>query len=114
MLTDDDFVAPTTPLEQMLVEIWRSVLQVNRIGIHHNFFEIGGHSLLAAQVVARIRDARGVSARGVSLSIRDLFANPTVAALGRFVETLQDAPATEREPGLVPVARQAFRRQRTT
>ena len=108
-VTDDEFVAPGTPLEQMLVDVWRSVLQVDRIGIHHNFFEIGGHSLLAAQVVARIRDALGVP-----LSVRDLFANPTVAALGRIVETLKTAPEVEQDPRLVPTARQAVRRPRKT
>ncbi len=107
--TDDEFVAPSTPVEQILVDVWRSVLQVDRIGIHDNFFEIGGHSLLVAQVVARIRDVHGVP-----LSIRDLFAHPNVAALSRIVETLRTAPPTEQEPGLVPAARQAFRRPRTT
>jgi amino acid adenylation domain-containing protein len=107
--SDDEFVAPSTPVEQMLIDVWRSVLQVDQIGIHHNFFEIGGHSLLAAQVVARIREAHGAP-----LSIRDLFANPTVAALSRIVETLRAAPPLEQEPGLMPAARQAFRRPRTT
>ena len=107
VVTDDEFVAPGTPLEQMLVDVWRSVLQVDRVGIHHNFFEIGGHSLLAAQVVARIRDAHGVP-----VSVRDLFANPTVAALSRFVEDLRVGPVVEQEPKLVPTARQAFRRPR--
>ena len=91
----------------MLLDIWRSVLQVDRIGIHHNFFEIGGHSLLAAQAVARIRDAHGVT-----LSIRDLFANPTVAALGRVVETLKATSEAEQEFKLAPAGREAFRSKR--
>ena len=50
-----EFVAPRDPTEQVLADVWREVLQIERIGARDNFFELGGHSLLAAQALARIR-----------------------------------------------------------
>ncbi|MEI9849778.1 MAG: amino acid adenylation domain-containing protein [Sphingomonas sp.] len=48
--------APRTPLEQALVMIWGDILNVEHVGIDDNFFEIGGHSLLAARLISRVRD----------------------------------------------------------
>ena len=51
------FVAPDTPLQQKLADIWASVLpNVERIGIHDSFFELGGNSLLATQLIFKLRD----------------------------------------------------------
>ncbi|OKH38899.1 non-ribosomal peptide synthetase [Calothrix sp. HK-06] len=50
-----NYVAPQTPTEKILADIWRQVLKVDNIGINDNFFELGGHSLLATQVISRIR-----------------------------------------------------------
>ena len=51
-------MAPRTPLEEQLCDIWSAVLGVRPIGINDDFFALGGHSLLATQVVARVRDAK--------------------------------------------------------
>ncbi|MDV2992202.1 MAG: Linear gramicidin synthase subunit D [Chroococcidiopsis sp. SAG 2025] len=72
----DTFVAPRTPVEKSLVEIWAEVLRLERIGINDNFFDLGGHSLLVTQVVSRVRDAFEIE-----LPLRDFFATPTVADL---------------------------------
>jgi amino acid adenylation domain-containing protein len=72
----NDYVAPRTPTERTLVQIWSEVLRVRPLGIHDNFFELGGHSLLAMQVVSRLRDAFQVE-----LPLRSLFECPTVAGL---------------------------------
>ena len=45
---------PSTPLEGALVRIWREVLEVRGLGVHDNFFDVGGHSLLAMRLVSRI------------------------------------------------------------
>jgi len=56
----DDFVAPSTENEKMLAEIWKDILDVERVSINDNFFELGGHSLLSVQVVARVREKTGM------------------------------------------------------
>jgi acyl carrier protein len=78
------YVEPRTPLEQMLVDIWREVLNVERIGIHDHFLDIGGHSLLALQLMARVRDVFRVE-----LPLRSFFDAPTVADMARFVAEQQ-------------------------
>jgi acyl carrier protein len=77
------FVAPRTPTEEMLVEIWQEVLKVERIGIHDNFFDLGGHSLLATRVVSRVREEFHVE-----FKLMDLFKMPTIAELTKGLEGL--------------------------
>lgn len=72
----EPYVAPRTPLEEILAETWQGVLNVERVGINDNFFELGGHSLLAMRVAARLR-----SEFNLELSVRALFESPTVASL---------------------------------
>jgi amino acid adenylation domain-containing protein len=80
----DKYVAPSTPIEAMLVQIWAQVLKVEQVGIHDNFFELGGHSLLATQLFSRIR-----ADFQVEVPLRSLFAAATVAELGRSIQDLQ-------------------------
>jgi amino acid adenylation domain-containing protein len=74
------FVAPRNSLEEQVADIWSQVLRVEKVGIHHNFFNLGGHSLLVTQLISRMRDALDVE-----LLIQDVFANPTVAQLSVIV-----------------------------
>jgi amino acid adenylation domain-containing protein len=76
-----EYVAPRTPVEQTLAEIWSTVLGIQRVGIHDPFFELGGHSLLAAQVISRIQEAFQIE-----LPLRTLFEEPTVAGLAAQIE----------------------------
>ncbi|HEX7335400.1 MAG TPA: amino acid adenylation domain-containing protein, partial [Pyrinomonadaceae bacterium] len=78
---DENFVAPRTPVEEVLAGIWSDVLPTTRIGINDDFFELGGHSLLAMQVVSRIREAFGVDAE-----VYAIFEKPTVAMLAAEIE----------------------------
>ncbi|QET05158.1 amino acid adenylation domain-containing protein [Cupriavidus pauculus] len=81
-----DHVAPRTEREQALAGIWQSLLGVERVGIHDNFFELGGHSLLLTQLVSRLHREMGLT-----LSLRDAMAHPTVAQLGAWIDARPDA-----------------------
>jgi amino acid adenylation domain-containing protein len=54
------FVAPRTPMESLIAEIWKEVLRVEQVSVYDNFFDIGGHSLLAMQVIARLEKRLGL------------------------------------------------------
>lgn len=56
----DEHVAPRTPTEALIAEIWKDILGVNRVSVHDNFFDAGGHSLLAVRAIVRIDKAVGV------------------------------------------------------
>ena len=77
---EETYVAPSTPQEEILVDIWSQLLGIARVGVHDNFFEQGGHSLLATQLVSRVREAFKVD-----VPVRTLFENPTVAGLAAAI-----------------------------
>jgi amino acid adenylation domain-containing protein len=76
-----DVVAPHHPIEEMVADIWREVLGIGQIGIHDNFFNLGGHSLAASQVASRIRESLRVD-----LPLRDIFEAPDIARLAKRIE----------------------------
>ena len=75
------YVAPRTPVEKQLTEIWAKVLGLERVGIYDNFFELGGHSLLLTQLLVQVRDTFQVD-----LALSSLFASSTVAELAEKIE----------------------------
>ncbi|WP_292804315.1 non-ribosomal peptide synthetase [Nostoc sp. NMS7] len=80
----EKYVAPRTPIEEILAQIWAQVLKVERVGIHDNFFESGGHSLLATQLLSRIRNIFKLE-----LPLHSLFAATTVAKFAQEIKQLQ-------------------------
>ena len=94
------FQAPRTPVEEMVASVLAEVLGRERIGREEDFFEQGGHSLLAAQAVARLRQAFSVE-----LGLRRLFETPTVAGLARAVERALVSGSALRLPPVRPVPR---------
>jgi acyl carrier protein len=75
------FVAPRTETEEKLTQIWREVLSIDQVGVEDNFFDLGGHSLIVIQVIARIRKVLEVE-----VPFRTLFEEPTIAALADEVD----------------------------
>jgi amino acid adenylation domain-containing protein len=75
-----DYVAPRTPTEEILAGIWAEVLKVERVGVNDNFFELGGNSLLAMQVLSRVRIAFDVDVQWQSL-----FESPTVERMSASI-----------------------------
>jgi amino acid adenylation domain-containing protein len=88
--------APRAPTEEILAGIWAEVLGIEEVGVHDDFFAHGGHSLLAARLLSRVRNAFGVD-----LPLRALFAAPTVARLAAAVRRGEAAA----EPVPPPVTR---------
>ena len=93
----ETYVAPRTPVEEGLAEIWAEVLGLERVGVEESFFELGGHSLLAARVVWGVHERFGVE-----LPLRALFEGPTVAELARVVEEREPAALAGPVPELAP------------
>ena len=75
-----EIVAPRNPVEQVLAAVWAEVLKLDRVGIHDNFFSLGGDSILVIQAATRSRN------RGVLFSPRQLFQNQTVAGLATVAD----------------------------
>jgi len=75
--------AARTPTERKLAQIWEEFLKAPNIGIHDDFFDLGGQSLTAIRVVARIRDAFAID-----LPLRNLFDQPTIAGLAGVIDGL--------------------------
>jgi len=73
-----DYVAPRTPLEWALAEIWQQVLGIEKVGITDNFFELGGDSLRTLKVISKVR---ALNQPGFQLKLRDMMAKPTIAGL---------------------------------
>jgi len=93
-----EYVEPGTPAERLLAEIWADVLGVPDIGTQDNFFHLGGDSIRAVHLSGRLRD------RGWTLSLSDLFAAPTVAALAPLLRPCERdaAPAASIPFALLP------------
>jgi non-ribosomal peptide synthetase component F/alpha-ketoglutarate-dependent taurine dioxygenase/aryl carrier-like protein len=95
-------VAPRTPVEHAIAQVWAGVLgfSAEQLSVDDNFFDLGGHSLIAMQVTARLRDALGLD-----VPVRSIFEHPTIAGLADDVEIARARATPSQLPSLVPVAR---------
>ena len=108
------FVAPQNDFENGIATIWRDALHLEKVGIHDNFFDLGGHSLLLVQVHSRVQKLVGRD-----LSLIEMFEHPTVYSLANhlsqgtreFVKQSQDRIQT-RIDSKSRITRQRLQRQR--
>ena len=92
------FVAPRTPIEEIVAGIWSELLGVERVGVGDNFFHLGGHSLLATQVMTRVR-----AAFNIEVPLRALFETPTVDHLAQCIRAAQEQTRSGRSLPLTPM-----------
>ncbi|MEU9144178.1 amino acid adenylation domain-containing protein [Streptomyces sp. NPDC048349] len=101
--TDGAYVAPRNAVEETIAGVWAEVLDLDQVGVHDDFFALGGNSILSVRAAARLREALGIT-----LSLRVLFDTPTVAALAASVDSAEQGaevsiPRVSRE-GLLPMS----------
>ncbi|MFT5283891.1 MAG: amino acid adenylation domain-containing protein [Planctomycetota bacterium] len=90
---ESGFIAPRNELETQLAEIWLGVLDVDRVGAHDNFFDLGGHSLLLMTVIAEIKKQIGVRVTPGELVL------PTIGQLAKLCEERIKNPVAEKKAG---------------
>jgi amino acid adenylation domain-containing protein len=100
--TKRPYAAPRSHTEKQLSAIWAKALRLDRVGLHDNFFEMGGHSLLVVQTMVQVR-----TALGVELPIAALFAAPTVAEMAERVEAARHSETPSSTPETPSVERSA-------
>lgn len=81
-----EFVAPRTELEQQIASIWREVLDVEKVGLHDNFFDLGGHSIRMIEANGKLK-----LALNRELSVVDMFRHPTISAMAEFLSAQPSA-----------------------
>jgi acyl carrier protein len=106
---------PRSPVEEQLAVIWKRVLGLEQVGVDDNFFDLGGHSLKATQVISRLRKAFNIE-----MPLRSLFESPTISSLARRIEAAllrlssgeggDVASADERPSGTIQPAPRHFHR----
>jgi acyl-CoA synthetase (AMP-forming)/AMP-acid ligase II len=100
--TPKSFVAPRTSLEKALSEHWAKILQIERVGIHDDFFALGGDSLLAIRVLAHVYDVTQVE-----LDVARLFETPTVAEIADHLQMRMHADQRPRPSlAIAPASRE--------
>jgi len=101
-ISEKPFVAPRTPDEELLANLWSKLLKVKQVGVHDNFFELGGHSLLAMQVLLRLRERFDVE-----VSLQELFEFSTIAELAQHINNESNARISRvSSQAIQPISRQ--------
>jgi thioesterase domain-containing protein/acyl carrier protein len=101
---EQEYVGPQDATQGTLCRLWREVLRRERVGIHDNFFMIGGHSLLAVQVISRIK-----SAFAIEMPLSAIFVAPTVARMAKEIAALNGHEQPQSSPVLVSIQPQGSR-----
>jgi acyl carrier protein len=94
---DEMYAPPETELQRQIAAVWSQVLGVEKIGLDSNFFNVGGHSLLAMQVISRLNDALNLD-----IPLRLMFEKPTIRGFAEAVNGIRAAADERTGPRLVP------------
>jgi amino acid adenylation domain-containing protein len=93
---ETEYVGARTAVEAVLIGIFEEVLELDRIGIHDNFFEIGGHSLLVTRVISRVENTFEMR-----IGVRSMFEATTVAKLAEYLKTREPQPGQVEKIALI-------------
>jgi acyl carrier protein len=103
-----EYVAPRTEVEANIADIWQEMLGLDKVGVHDNFFDLGGHSLLLVQVCSKLR-----TAYKPDLSMVEMFNYPTVSALAKYLrEEASEQPSLDNVRERAAKQKQAMSRQK--
>jgi acyl carrier protein len=78
-----EYIPPRTEMEHVIADIWAQVLQIDQVGVHDNFFDLGGYSLTAISLVGKVAQKLAIE-----LPIHAVFTNPTVQQMAQYVQQL--------------------------
>ncbi|WCM63688.1 amino acid adenylation domain-containing protein [Paenibacillus polymyxa] len=109
LASEVEYIAPETEMEELLADLWQDVLGIKRIGMGHNFFELGGDSIKALQISARL------SGRGYKMEIKNLFQYPQIRLLTKYIKTIErtiDQGTVYGEVDLTPIQLRFFEKTR--
>ena len=90
-----EYVAPMDESEKTLAAIWQNVLGIKKVGIKDSFFDLGGNSLIAAQIISRIRESFNCN-----MAIQSIFDTPTVEGLAKLINSIQPIDEANQIPPL--------------
>lgn len=105
LYTSTEYVAPTTKAEEILSAIWSEVLGMEKVGVNNNYFDLGGDSIKAIQISARLRK------HGLKMEVRELFSNPTIGELAKCLKDIKrtiNQEAVVGEIKLSPIQKRFF------
>ncbi|MGA7895551.1 MAG: amino acid adenylation domain-containing protein, partial [Candidatus Sulfotelmatobacter sp.] len=101
---EEEYVGPRDPIEETLCGLWQEVLRRERVGVHDDFFKMGGHSLLAVQLTSRVR-----SAFAIEMPLSVLFAAPTAARMAEHIASVNGRQRPQSSQVLVSIQSQGSR-----
>jgi amino acid adenylation domain-containing protein len=103
--SEQEYVGPRNPTEETLCRLWQEVLRRERVGIHDNFFKIGGHSLMAVQLATRIREGFKLD-----IPLQRMFELPTIAQLAEAIDQALQAGVNGAPSHLLPNIKRVARK----